>query len=69
MGEDVTAADIISVADLTPTPELALMLDEFLDQIRQFRIDNVVAVRWRDGYPELVKVAEHTTRDPRPRLL
>jgi hypothetical protein len=68
VGHDVTAADIIAAAGLTAADELVSMLDDFLEQVRQFRIDNVIAIDWQDGRVVLTKVADHTVRPPRRRL-
>ena len=68
VGEDVTLADILDVLGQPVREETELILDEFLRQMSQFRIDNVISVSWHDGRLELSKVADHTKRDP-PRPL
>jgi hypothetical protein len=69
VGDDVTAADIVAKANLPVSDELVSMLDEFLGQLSQFKIDNVVAVTWRDGRVALTKVADHTARESLKRPL
>ncbi len=65
VGVDVTAEDIAEQSREELPRDALPMLDSFLRQLPQFKIDNVVAVTWRDGELELVKVADHTVRRQR----
>lgn len=65
VGEDVTAADILSESKVPLGDDAIPMLESFLRQLPQFKIDNVIAVRWHGRGLELVRVAEHTVRERR----
>jgi hypothetical protein len=64
VGYDVTAADIIDAAGLDASAGLVSMLGDFLNQVSQFKIGNVVAVSWDNGRVVVSKVADHPLREP-----